>query len=95
MRAQLAFKGVGPLPMAAIKRARADLEGAADAEAREHQRRLDALCAASQARPSSPVSWGALGCLPRKHGSGSSTVWRFRVGDLAACLCPKPLCCGP
>ena len=50
MRAQLAFKGVGPLPMAAIKRARADLEGAADAEAREHQRRLDALCAASQAR---------------------------------------------
>lgn len=54
MWAQLAFKGVGPLPMAAIKRARADLEGAADAEAREHQRRLDALCAASQVRRISP-----------------------------------------
>lgn len=63
MGAQLAFKGVGPLPMAAIKRARADLEGAADAEAREHQRRLDALCAASQARRSSPVSREAQGCL--------------------------------
>ncbi|KAK9845237.1 hypothetical protein WJX81_000734 [Elliptochloris bilobata] len=58
---KLAFNGVGPLPMAAIKRARADLEGAADAQAVEHQRRLEALCAASQAaaalrRPSSESS---------------------------------------
>jgi hypothetical protein len=49
--AQLAFNGVGPLPMAAIKRARADLEGAADKGAIEHQRRLEELCAASQVLP--------------------------------------------
>lgn len=47
--AQLAFNGVGPLPMAAIKRARADLEGALDSSVAAHQRRLEELCAASQA----------------------------------------------
>ena len=62
--AQLAFKGVGPLPMAAIKRARADLEGAADAEARAHQRRLDALCAASQVHLISLLPWGSIGLSP-------------------------------
>ncbi len=51
--AQLAFNGVGPLPMAAIKRARADLEGAADKGVIEHQRRLEELCAASQVLPQS------------------------------------------
>ena len=75
--AQLAFNGVGPLPMAAIKRARADLEGAADKGASEHQRRLEELCAASQVLPCPARVGRAEGCHQAARSVLSTLIGLF------------------
>jgi hypothetical protein len=60
---QVAFSGIGSLPMAVIKRARADYEGIVQEQLDEHRRRLQAVLSSPRrlADGGSPASSDAGG----------------------------------